>query len=71
MTEIQVVVPEQEMDTETFILHLRHRHPDSRPAGAKPIEWFVSDYVEYCYRMFHYQLHRLRVDMSHEHEEYL
>jgi hypothetical protein len=69
MATAQLVVPEEEMDTETFLLHLEHRHPESRPADVAPLEWFVSDYVEECYRIFHNKLHELRVDIRHEHEE--
>jgi hypothetical protein len=70
VTDNLIVVPEEGMDTETFLLHLRHRHPESRPAGVDPLEWFVSDYVEECYRIFHAKLHELRVDIRHSHEEH-
>jgi hypothetical protein len=69
LIEIVLVQDADEMDTNRFLLHLQHRHPESRPAGTKPIEWFVSDYVEDCYRIFHDKLHELRVDIHHEHEE--
>lgn len=57
--ESELVQATNDMDTETFALHMEHRHPESL-AGMIPL-WFSSDYVEDCYRSFHRQLHRLRI----------
>ena len=63
----ELVQATDDMDTETFALHMEHRHPDSL-AGMIPL-WFSSDYVEACYRAFHRTLHRLWHNYEHEHEE--
>jgi hypothetical protein len=53
------------MDTETFALHMEHRHSGSL-AGMIPL-WFTDDYVEECYRAFHRQLHRFFPHLNHYH----
>ena len=62
-----VVVPSEEMDDRTFVRHMNKRHRDS--LGGLARLWETCDpYVTECYRVFHMQLHRLRLDIGHEHE---
>lgn len=64
--ELQAVVSADDMPADTFLKHLRHRHPKALRAD---IPGFASEYVEECYRTYHDQLHGLLLDGStHEHE---
>ncbi len=54
------------MDDEFFCMHMSKRHQDSL-AGQSFIEP-AGDATE-AYRAFHDRLHRLRVDLVHEHEK--
>ena len=67
-----LVVSTDEMDSNDFRRHLNGRHLDSLGyAGRLPILVFAGSdpYIEQCYRAFHNTLHRLRIDISHEHQE--
>jgi hypothetical protein len=67
-----IVVSADEMDSATFRRHMNHRHLDSLGyAGRLPRRVFgtYSDYIEHCYRAFHSTLHRLRLDIEHEHQD--
>jgi hypothetical protein len=68
MIEPELVQHTDNMDTETFALHMEHRHPESL-AGMIPL-WFTDDYVEECYRSFHRQLHRFNQRLGHGHDHF-
>ena len=60
------------MDSKTFRMHMNHRHGASLGfAGRLPKGFFEdnTEYIESCYRAFHRALHRLSVDIEHEHQE--
>lgn len=66
-----VEVPDaDEMDNETFLKHLEHRH-----ANECKVEGFISrNAVEAWigpYRVFHDRLHRIAVPGQHDHEHEL
>lgn len=62
------VDPEHGMDGRTFVMHMNKRHSDS--LGGLPRLWETCDpYVTACWRAFHTQLHRWRLDLSHVHED--
>lgn len=66
-----IVVSIDDMDRVALRKHFNHRHEDNLGyAGMLPHNIFENydDYVERCYRAFHETLHRLRFDLSHEHE---
>ena len=65
-----IVVSIDDMKSSTFLKHMNHRHEDSLGyAGMLPRLVFEGsdDYIERCYRAFHETLHRLRLDLPHEH----
>ena len=66
LIEKALVVHTDVMDEDAFLLHLQNRHPESL---ANSITFFVSEDVVDCYRAFHRQLHRFRIDLPHEHED--
>lgn len=59
-----VVTSADHMDAQTFLKHLRRRHP-AVLAGNIPA--FSSEYVEECYRVYHDKVHELVLDLEHEH----
>jgi hypothetical protein len=66
-----LVVSIDDMDSAIFRYHMNHRHRDSLGfAGLLPKGFFAdnTEYIERCYRAFHETLHRLGVDLEHEHE---
>jgi hypothetical protein len=70
MTQVmeRITVPAAEdMNDETFCLHMTHRHKDSLAGLDALIPQFLSPYVLGMYRSFHDRLHRLRTDLAHEH----
>lgn len=67
MTGTDLVRSAEDMDEHFFLMHLKKRHPESLIIAG--FDKFASEYVEHCYRQFHVQLHKLRLDIPHEHEE--
>lgn len=64
---VDLVRPPEEMDDDTFIRHMNHRHDDS--LGGLTELTYVGKLVAVCWRAYHGQLHALRVDLEHEHAE--
>lgn len=63
-----LVDAEHEMNDRTFVLHMNKRHRES--LGGLPHLWETCDpYVTSCWRAFHTQLHRWRLDLGHRHED--
>ena len=62
---LPLVQAADDMDADHLLLHLQHRHPESL---VDNVSFFVSDYVEECYRRFHEKLHEFRTDINHQHE---
>ena len=59
----KVYVPAaDDMDLETFCLHMTHRHADSLGGLAELDPERLDNYLEECYRSFHDKLHELRPD---------
>lgn len=63
--EVDLVRPSEEMNDDTFIKHMNHRHDDSL-GGLKQLT-YVGKLVVVCWRAYHEQLHALRIDLEHEH----
>lgn len=67
IAERTIVRNADDMDADTFLKHLRFRHPEYL-AGRFPA--FATEYVEGCYRRYHDQLHGLLdpdFEVEHEH----
>jgi hypothetical protein len=66
-----VVWHPDDMDRETFCLHMTHRHADSLGGMSELNPAAQSDYTETLWRLFHDKLHGplLRREYDHEHEE--
>lgn len=64
--EVVAVRAAEEMDVDTFIMHMNHRHAESIADGMIARPQFGS--VEQAWRAFHERLHSLR-DLEHEHDE--
>jgi hypothetical protein len=66
-----LVISIDDMNAVAFRRHMNQRHGASLGfAGRLPKGFFEdnTDYIERCYRAFHETLHRLGVDLEHEHE---
>ena len=59
------------MDRETFCLHMTHRHNDSLGGMTELRPDKQTDYTEELWRTFHDRLHsvRIRQELAHEHEQ--
>lgn len=66
--EKQLVSNADNMDTFDFVRHMNLRHGDSL-GGLTHLSDKLGDYVEECYRIFHDRLHKVRIDLEHEHAE--
>jgi hypothetical protein len=64
----RTVVSTGEMDDDTFIRHMNMRHSDS--LGYLGRLRYFSESVMSLWRVYHETLHRLRIDLRHEHEEH-
>lgn len=66
MVRIFLVQNADEMDDDTFCMHMNKRHSSSLGglASIEPVAPGTTD----AWRSFHDRLHRLRVDLRHEHE---
>lgn len=64
--EVVAVRATEEMDVDTFIMHMNHRHAESISGGKIARPQFEA--VEQAYRSFHERLHSLK-DLEHEHDE--
>ena len=62
---IQDVQDADDMDDETFCMHMTYRHTDS--LGGLSEIWPVAPSTTEAWRCFHDRLHALRVDIPHEH----
>lgn len=65
VVEIQLVTNADDMDDETFCKHMSYRHQDS--LGGMDEIWPVAESTTDAWRSFHDRLHRLRLDIPHEH----
>jgi hypothetical protein len=65
--KLRVANPE-DMDKVTFAKHMTHRHGDSLGGMESLDPAHMSDEMEGIWRAFHDRLHRVRVDLGHEHE---
>jgi hypothetical protein len=65
--EKEPVIDPEEMDDEDFCRHMTKRHRDS--LGGLSDIWPVAESTTDAWRAFHNRLHRLRIDLQHEHEE--
>lgn len=66
----RVKAPEA-MPKQDFEMHMNMRHGDSL-GGLEMLELGrCSDYVTLCWQRFHARLHRLRIDLDHDHEQYV
>jgi hypothetical protein len=61
------VQPADNMDDETFCLHMTYRHPESL-GGLDEITPVAEGTTE-AWRNFHHRLHALAVNPLHEHSE--
>lgn len=59
------------MDRDTFCLHMTHRHQDSLGGMQYLNPEVQSDYTEKLWRAFHDRLHsvKMRSELDHEHEQ--
>lgn len=67
-----LVVSIDDMDSGTFRIHMNRRHGGSLGYAGKLPRFFFADnteYIERCYRAFHNTLHRLSLDIGHEHQD--
>lgn len=69
--KVVVVKHIDDMDDNSFELHMNNRHSDSL-GGLSDISFaHATTYVVHCWRLFHKTLHRLRQGaITHEHAEY-
>lgn len=69
---VVVVKHGDDMDDNSFELHMNMRHAESL-GGLSDVSFaHASGYVLHCWRIFHKTLHRLRQpDINHEHAPYL
>ena len=58
----------EDMDRYTFCRHFTKRHRDSL-GGMQELLPHIDEGIEAAYRSFHRRLHRLRVDLPHEHDD--
>lgn len=70
ISDPELVIDADNMDSELFALHMTHRHLDSL-GGLTFLSDNLGDYVEGMYRSFHDRLHDVRVDLEHEHAKQL
>jgi hypothetical protein len=69
MTEIDLVRSPDDMDDETFAMHMAYRHADSLGGLTSISASARTPGLIRAWRVFHDRLHRLRVDLLHEHED--
>lgn len=67
INEKELVRDADEMDSVAFAKHMTYRHLDSL-GGLSYLSDSLDEYVEECYRIFHDRLHRIRIDLEHEHD---
>lgn len=69
--KVAVVKHSDDMDDNSFELHMNRRHSESL-GGLSDVSFaHTSPYVMHCWRLFHRTLHRLRQpDINHEHAPY-
>lgn len=65
--EFTTVRAAEDMPREDFCRHMDMRHSESL-GGLTGVPLFMSDYVERCWRAFHTQLHRLRLQEHIDHD---
>lgn len=69
--EVVTVKSADDMTDSDFERHMNMRHSESL-GGLGTVEFsHTSTYVIHCWRMFHRTVHRIRLDINHEHAEYL
>ena len=66
---MDLVIAADSMDYETFAKHMTRRHHESL-GGLTELVLRKEDSVSQAWRSFHRRLHRLRVDIGHEHQAY-
>jgi hypothetical protein len=64
--ELELVISADEMDTATFAKHMNARHADSL-GGLASLDFRGKEHLAQMWRSFHNQLHRVRLDLNHEH----
>lgn len=64
---VLLVVSAEDMDVESFLLHLNTRHNDS-PAVTRIWDTYDPQLVS-RWLAFHAQIHRWRIDLLHSHDE--
>jgi hypothetical protein len=64
-----IVAAPQEMDNATFSRHMGLRHADSMGGLTDLQLGRYSNGLADSWRAFHDRLHRLRLDLDHEHED--
>ena len=69
-SELVLVQNADNMDRETFCLHMTHRHAVSLGGLEELNPAAQSDYTEQLWRTFHDRLHsiKMRAELDHEHE---
>jgi hypothetical protein len=66
LIEKEPVIDPEDMDDETFCMHMSLRHQDS--LGGLTEIWPIAEGTTNAWRIFHDRLHWLRLDLSHDHE---
>lgn len=66
---MDLVIAADNMDYETFALHMTRRHHESL-GGLTTLVLRKEDGITQAYRSFHRKLHEWRVDLGHEHQAF-